>query len=241
MFLIHSYVLFVAQYRRRNLSNAMCHAPLNALTLASDSQCSLLPAVQANSALTEYDRAKAFYFGTQKKNNLTKAQEGTDYFATPEPVGLKMMELADIRPGESVLEPSAGHGAIARWAPDTVEETAIEPSMTLRPRLAMVFDGKILGQAFEDLHVSNKYDAIVMNPPFGSAGRTAIDHLAKAATHLRDGGRIVALIPRGPAADAKFEKWLYEDNEKPIKPLYIDPNHGQQGEYPLTFSGFESH
>ncbi len=195
----------------------------------------------ANSALTEYDRAKAFYFGTQKKNNLTKAQEGTDYFATPEPVGLKMMELADIRPGESVLEPSAGHGAIARWAPDTVEKTAIEPSMTLRPRLAMVFDGKILGQTFEELHVSNKYDAIVMNPPFGSAGRTAIDHLAKAATHLRDGGRIVALIPTGPSADAKFEKWLYEDNEKPIKPLYIDPNHGPvyKGDT-LTLSGFGS-
>ncbi len=180
----------------------------------------------ANDALTEYDRAKAFYFGQQKKTSKTKAQEGADYFATPEPVGLKMVELADIRAGEDVLEPSAGHGAIARWMPDSAEKTAIEPSMTLRPRLAMVFDGKILDHNFEELNVVNKYDAIVMNPPFGSAGRTAIDHLAKAATHLRDGGRIVALIPTGPAADKKFEKWMYEEQTRPAKPIYTDPVHG---------------
>ena len=173
----------------------------------------------ANDALTEYDRARAFYFGTQKKNSKTKAQEGADYFATPEPVGLKMVEWADIRPGEKVLEPSAGHGAIARWIPDSAEKTAIEPSMTLRPRLAMVFDGQIIGSDFESLNVVNKYDAIVMNPPFGSGGKTAVDHIAKAATHLRDGGRIVALLPTGPAADKKFDKWMYEGEERQLKPL----------------------
>ncbi|MFZ4538168.1 DEAD/DEAH box helicase family protein [Propionivibrio sp.] len=180
----------------------------------------------ANDALTEYDRARAFYFGQQKKTSKTKAQEGADYFATPEPIGLKMVEFADIRPGENVLEPSAGHGAIARWVPVTAERTAIEPSMGLRPRLAMVFDGKILDHDFESLHVSNKYDAIVMNPPFGSAGRTAIDHLAKASTHLRDGGRIVALIPAGPSADAKFEKWMYGEETLPIKPILTSPKAG---------------
>jgi hypothetical protein len=180
----------------------------------------------ANEAITEYDRARAFYFGTQKKTSKTKAQEGTDYFATPEPVGLKMMEWADIRPGEAVLEPSAGHGAIARWMPDTAVRTAIEPSMTLRSRLAMVFDGTMLDHDFEDLNIVNKYDAIVMNPPFGSGGKTAIEHVAKAARHLRDGGRIVALIPRGPAADKRFDKWFYEEDTRPAKPLYTHPEHG---------------
>ena len=179
----------------------------------------------ANNALTEYDRARAFYFGTQKKNSRTKAQEGADYFATPEPVGLKMVELADIRPGEHVLEPSAGHGAIARWIPETSTRTAIEPSMTLRPRLAMVFDGNIIGDDFESLHINNKYDAIVMNPPFGTAGRTAVDHIAKAATHLRDGGRIVALLPVG-SATAKFDKWFYEEETSKIKPLAVHPTLG---------------
>lgn len=172
----------------------------------------------ANEALTEYDRAKAFYYGTAKKTSKTKAQEGADYFATPEPVGLKMVELADIRAGERVLEPSAGHGAIARWFPEGSDKTAIEPSHNLRPRLAMVFEGKINGGNFEDLNIVNKYDAIIMNPPFGTAGKTAIDHLAKATQHLKDGGRVVALIPVG-STDKKFDKWFYETDTRKAKPL----------------------
>lgn len=181
----------------------------------------------ANEAVTEYDRAKAFYFGTAKKTAKTKAKEGVDYFATPEPVGLKMVQMLDLRGGEDALEPSAGHGAIARWFPETANRTAVEPSNTLGSRLAMVFDGKIIRGDFEDLNVVNKYDGIAMNPPFGTAGRTAIDHLAKAAEqHLREGGRIVALIPTGPAADKKFDKWFYEEEQRPVKPLFEHPTLG---------------
>jgi hypothetical protein len=180
----------------------------------------------ANAAISAYDRARAFYFGTQKKTAKTKAAEGADYFATPEPVGFKMVEWADLRGGEAALEPSGGHGAIARWFPENVERTAVEPSSTLGSRMAMVFDGKIIRGDFEDLHVVNKYDAVVMNPPFGAAGRTAIDHLAKAATHLREGGRVVALIPTGPAADKKFDAWFYEEKTWPLKPAMAHPSLG---------------
>ena len=176
----------------------------------------------ANDALTEFDRARSHYWATQKKTSRNKAQEGTDYFATPEPVGLKMVQWLDSRPGEDTLEPSAGHGAIARWLPDTTKRTVIEPSMALRSRLALVMDANItrmVDGTFEEHATVNKYDGIVMNPPFGSGGRTAIDHMAKAATHLRDGGRLVALIPTGPAADAKFDKWFYDGEEQPAKPL----------------------
>ena len=180
----------------------------------------------ANNVLSEYDRAKAFYFGTQKKDSRTKAQEGTDYYATPEPIGLKMVEFADIRAGDDVLEPSAGHGAIARWIPEHAKRTAIEPSTALRSRLAMVFDGNIIASNFEDLNVVNKFDAIVMNPPFGTGGKTAVDHLAKAATHLRDGGRIVALLPTGPEADKRLDKWLNGGEEVAVKPLATHPELG---------------
>lgn len=171
----------------------------------------------ANAALTEYDRAKAYYWATQKKNSKTKAQEGKDYFATPEPLGQKMVQWADARGGEKVLEPSAGHGAIARWFGENVERTVVEPSTELRARLSLVIDpanDRVVAANFEDLAASNKYDAIAMNPPFGTAGRTAIDHLAKAANHLRERGRVVAIIPTGPAADKKFDAWLYEQNDK---------------------------
>lgn len=162
----------------------------------------------AISVLTEYDRAKSFYFGQQKKTSRTKAQEGVDYFATPEPVGLVMTWLADARQGESMLEPSGGHGAIARWFRDDARKTAIEPSGELSSRLALVFDGDIKRERFEDLNLVNKYDAIVMNPPFGVGGKTAAEHVSKAINHLRDGGRIVALIPSGPSMDKRFESLM---------------------------------
>jgi hypothetical protein len=174
---------------------------------------------QAYRQITEMDRAKGFYYATQKKNSRTKSAEGTDYYATPEPVGLVMTRLADAREGEKMLEPSAGHGAIARWFRTDAERTAIEPSSELNSRLALVFqDGDIKRQTFEDLNIVNKYDAIVMNPPFGTGGKTAIEHLEKAFNHLRDGGRVVALIPEGAMADKRLDAFLNAANAD-VKPI----------------------
>lgn len=173
----------------------------------------------ANAALTEWDRALTYYFSQQKKTSRNKAQEGIDYFPTPEPLALKMVEWADIMPGESALEPSAGHGAIARFLPANTKRRAIEPSTELTSRLGLIFDGDIVQGRFEDHHVVNKYDAIVMNPPFGSASKTAFEHIEKAAQHLKDKGRIVALIPGGPASDKRLEKLLYEEKVVPVDPV----------------------
>lgn len=176
---------------------------------------------QAAKLLTDWDRARSFYYGQVKRTSASKAAEGKDYFATPEPLGLKMVEWADIRPGEDVLEPSAGHGAIARWFPVLSNKTINEPSTELVTRTRLVVDGgaRFLQGMFEDINIVNKYDAIVMNPPFGLGGSTAIPHVKKAYQHLREGGRIVALLPRGPAADAKLEKFLYGDDAP--KDLYM--------------------
>lgn len=195
----------------------------------------------ANNALTEYDRAKALYFANQKKTSSTKAQEGADYFATPEPIGLKMVEWLDARNGEDELEPSGGHGAIARWFPEKTNKTVIEPSLALRSRLALAMNAgedRIIDGTFEDHAIVNKYDGIAMNPPFGTAGRMAVDHIAKAATHLRDGGRIVALLPDGPSATAKFDKWFYESSEKPARPLFKADGVAVYKGDTLTMSGF---
>ena len=176
----------------------------------------------SNEAISEYDRAKTLYWATQKKNSRTKAAEGEDYYPTPEPVGLKMVEFAGLNPGDDVLEPSGGHGAIARWIPKTMGRTVIEPSSELRARLAMAMDAendRLIGGTFEDHNIVNKYDGIVMNPPFGVGGSKAIPHLEKAAGHLRNGGRIVAIIPTGPAADKRFDKWFYGEETRKAKPM----------------------
>ncbi len=167
-----------------------------------------------------FDNAVLDYYTNQRLNKNNR--EGVDYFPTPEPLGYKMVEWANIGEGDSVLEPSAGHGAIARYVPQSNELVAIEPSMSLFAKLQMKAGGlgrKFQNETFEAYHISNKHDTIVMNPPFGHAGATAIAHIEKAFGHLEEGGRMVAIIPRG-AMDAKFVKWA-ESNKSVAPRAYI--------------------
>lgn len=171
------------------------------------------------SIITPYDEAKSYYYGQRKRNSGNKSQEGKDYFATPEPVGLKMVEWLSLNMNESALEPSAGHGAIGRWLPEHSRRTFIEPSNELRSRLSLLVGGqtdRILGGDFESLNIINKFDGVVMNPPFGVGGKLAAEHVGKAMKHLKDGGRIVALIPEGPAANKQFEKLLNNEETKEL-------------------------
>ncbi|WP_031485682.1 LPD38 domain-containing protein [Maridesulfovibrio frigidus] len=159
-----------------------------------------------------FDQAKTHYYSQQKRTSRNKAREGADYFATPEPLGFKMAEWLNLLPGQSVLEPSAGHGAIARYFPESAEITVVEPSDELFSKMSVICDGRKINDQFETLAAVNKFDGIAMNPPFGSGGKMAVDHLAKAFIHLREGGRVVCILPEGPAADRKFDKW-YESEE----------------------------
>lgn len=155
-----------------------------------------------------FDNAVLDYYSNQKLKSRNR--EGVDYFPTPEPLGYKMMEWANMGEGDTVLEPSAGHGAIARYAPKGNQMVAIEPSQSLFTKLQLKAGGlgrKFQNTIFENYDISNKHDVVVMNPPFGTAGATAIAHLGKAFKHLEEGGRVVALIPRG-STDKKFDKWI---------------------------------
>lgn len=159
-----------------------------------------------------FDRAVLDYYGNQKLKGKRDSREGVDYYPTPEPLGFKMVEWGNLNDGETALEPSAGHGAIARYVPSANPLTAIEPSQNLFAKLQLKAGGsgrKFVNTIFEDYNVVNKHDVIFMNPPFGTGGRLAVDHVAKAFTHLTEGGRIVAIIPRG-STDKKFDKWIDE-------------------------------
>jgi len=176
----------------------------------------------ARDELSGFERAKTFYWAQQKKSGRRDQREGQDYYATPEPIGFKMVELADIKRGERILEPSAGHGAIARFFPEDTDRTIVEPSSELASKAAIVSAGaNAKNHTFEELNVRLKYDAVVMNPPYGMGGKVAMDHLAKAMKHTKNGGRVVALIPTGPAADKRFDA-LYESKEAKAFHLVAD-------------------
>lgn len=169
----------------------------------------------SNTHVTQWDKAKSYYYTQQKKTSRTKAQEGQDYFATPEPVGLKMVEWAGLQKGDKVLEPSAGHGAISRWFPDGVNGHIVEPSTALFPRAQMATNSleKAHNIEFEEFGTNNKFNAVVMNPPYGRGGKTAMEHVGKAFEHLRRGGRVLAIVPDGPAFNKRLDEWLSQQTE----------------------------
>lgn len=164
-----------------------------------------------------FDRAVLDYYTNQKLTGKRDNREGKDYYPTPEPLGYMIAQWGRIGEGESVLEPSAGHGAIARYVPHENPLTAIEPSQSLFGKLQLKAGGngrRFENGVFEDYNVVNKHDVVLMNPPFGTGGRLAVDHVAKAFQHLEEGGRIVAIIPRG-STDKKFDQW-YEGQKDAV-------------------------
>jgi hypothetical protein len=171
---------------------------------------------KAMSGVSQFDEAVSDYFTNAKKNSRNKSSEGVEYYPTPEPVGFKMVEWLGLKNGNKALEPSAGHGAISRYFSATTRNTIIEPSEQLATLAKMRLKGgttsRVETTTFEQFAKANKFDGIAMNPPYGKGGKTAMEHLAKAFEHLYDGGRVIAIVPDGPAFNKRFDEW-YGNNE----------------------------
>lgn len=157
-------------------------------------------------SITEFEKAKTYYWARGKKNSNNKSSEGVDYFATPEPLGMKILEWLEPKENESGLEPSAGHGAIARWFPELTNNKFVEPSYGLSSQLAINASGEVIHDTFENFYVGNKFDFIAMNPPFGKNSKTAAEHLLKAIKHMRyKGSRLIAIVPSGTSMEKRFD------------------------------------
>ena len=111
------------------------------------------------------------------------------YFSTPETVAQMVIDRADIQERETVLEPSAGSGALADLSP--VKPTCCEMNGSLREILELkgysvpVDDFMCFGNA-------EVFDKIIMNPPFEKG--QDVDHVSKAWEILAPGGRLVAIM-----------------------------------------------
>ncbi|MFC3107373.1 DUF4942 domain-containing protein [Undibacterium arcticum] len=115
------------------------------------------------------------------------------YFPTPELVARAAVEMADIGPADIVLEPSAGQGGIADFLPMARTRCIEISELHCKILAAKGFD--VARADFIDwaAKTADRFDRIVMNPPF-SDGR-ALTHLLAAAELVASGGRIVAVLP----------------------------------------------
>ena len=129
-------------------------------------------------------------------------------FSTPLPFAALVLRAAAIRKGETVLEPSAGTGALAAFAARAGATLLLNEIDPFRQRLLRaVFGGEVTGHDGE--HIDDLLqtpvlpDVVVMNPPFASSvdrsrdKHIAAKHLIAAAKRLAPGGRLVAIMPLG--------------------------------------------
>jgi phospholipid N-methyltransferase len=155
------------------------------------------------------DRSKEQKIRTAEQNLLGRKIPG--YFPTPKATAERLVEEAEIQPGMSVLEPSAGKGNIA----DVIKEKAPDADLKTiewQGELADILRLKgheVIGSDF--LEHQGKYDRIVMNPPFEKF--QDIDHVRHAYEHLNPGGRVVSIMSESPffRSDKKaveFREWL---------------------------------
>lgn len=115
------------------------------------------------------------------------------FYPTPETVAQAAIEMADIGPEDSCLEPEAGVGGLADHMPKD-RTTCVEIS-TLHCSVLTAKGYKVIHADFLDwaAKTSERFTRVVMNPPF-SEGRW-IRHLESAAGLLTKNGIITAVLP----------------------------------------------
>ncbi|MDD9709791.1 strawberry notch-like NTP hydrolase domain-containing protein, partial [Seohaeicola sp. 4SK31] len=139
-------------------------------------------------------------------------------FSTPLPFAALVLRAAAIRKGETVLEPSAGTGALAAFAARAGATLLLNEIDPFRQRLLRaVFGGDVTGHDGE--HIDDLLqtpvlpDVVVMNPPFASSvdrsrdKHIAAKHLIAAAKRLAPGGRLVAIMPPGFTPERDAAHW----------------------------------
>ena len=135
------------------------------------------------------------------------------FYPTPSELAEIAVGHADLRDGMTSLEPSAGQGGIADHM--HVGETVCVEVSDLHCKILNEKGHRWIAGDFLSIDMQDRFDRIVMNPPF-SSGRWQ-SHVEHAAGMLADCGVLVAIVPS--SANEKFKipgfviEWLgvYDD------------------------------
>lgn len=150
--------------------------------------------VQAHVFPVDAVEALAPVLATGSVVTLREKRQSAQYFPTPVAVVQRVIELADLRPGLEVLEPSAGSGAIASAA---ATAGAVVDCIERDPGYAAVLTEEHAARTLtvaDFLTVPPRpiYDRIVMNPPF-TKGADML-HVEHALRFLKPDGLLVSVM-----------------------------------------------
>lgn len=134
-------------------------------------------------------------------------------YSTPERLARWMVELADIRPGMRVLEPSAGEGDLTDAVRAACPDAWIDV-LEIQPALQAVLQQKgyrLVGEDALTYRPGPVYHRVLSNPPF--TGLLDIWHILYCFDLLAYGGRLVTIASdesaRGASARSQaFQAWL---------------------------------
>lgn len=138
-------------------------------------------------------------------------KQATQAFYTPQALAVEMVQRAGIEPRDTVLEPSAGMGALvseiliaARPESVTAVELDSEVAAALTNRFAAI---TVHCADFLTLNEElSNFDRILMNPPFTDGQDIA--HIRYAFAKLAPGGRLVALCANGSRQNEHLKPWV---------------------------------
>lgn len=148
---------------------------------------------------------------TDSFENMLLTGETTDFkkefqfFETPPELAKKMVEMAELKDSDFILEPSAGMGGIAKFIkPDNLICNELNPKMfeALKKELKCNFLAPV-----DFLTVSKlKPDKILQNPPFHK--QFDISHILHAYSLLKEGGILVSVVSESP---------FFRENKKSVE------------------------
>jgi hypothetical protein len=137
------------------------------------------------------------------------------FFATPEKLANELVCLADLQNHDTILEPSAGQGAIIKAInkvsavlPDCYELMDVNKNILKKSGLRF----NLIGDDFLK-HNGKTYSKIIANPPFTK--NQDIDHLKQMYKYLSHFGRLVCItseswVNGSQKKQIEFREWLYE-------------------------------
>lgn len=151
--------------------------------------------MEARAKIDALQNGKRIAAGARESLELMKSLKHIPgFFPTPRALVSRMIEAADLRPGMSALEPSAGKGdiAIALIGAGIERENlqCIEQNPTLVKHLQKL-EFKVYGSDFLSFSAPFRFDRVLMNPPFERSADEK--HIKHAYTFLHYGGRLVAI------------------------------------------------
>lgn len=146
-----------------------------------------------------------------EKINLKKEFQ---FFGTPPALADQLVELAELQSEYTILEPSAGQGAIVKAIHRVFPELVVDcyELMDLnRSFLEKLPNTCIIGSDFITEEKETVYDCIIGNPPFSK--NQDIDHVYEMYRCARKSGRVVSIMSnhwRSSSAnkECEFLEWL---------------------------------